>query len=45
MLILAFKILVLMTGFVTYEPLDLGESFLSSSFLTCRILRFSPRGV
>lgn len=38
MLNLAFKILFLITGFLTYEPCDLRESSLSSSFLTCKIL-------
>lgn len=36
---LAFKTLVLIIGFVTYQPGDLGEFSLSSSFLTCKSLR------
>ena len=41
---LAFKTLVLIIAFVTYQPGDLGESSLSSSFLTCKSLRCYSMG-
>ena len=39
---LAFKTLVLIIAFVTYQPGDLGESSLSSSFLTCKSVVVMP---
>lgn len=44
MLSLVFKTLVLVTGFITSHSGGLGESSLSSSSLTCKILRWSSMG-